>query len=166
MGAAAGLSSSAESTIGQIDPWHPAKTCESRLPAGWTLRMTETIWKSLMHDDVLAEEWHGGGAQMPSCGGAVGMWRYQSVLGIRPDPRGPGFKRFILAPQPDPATGLTEAQGWYDSTHGRIESRWKIAHGKIQMHAVIPANTLATVRAPTTKPANSPPKEGPSRADP
>jgi alpha-L-rhamnosidase len=109
-------------------------------------------WKSLMHDGVLAEDWHGGGAQMPSCGGAVGGWLYQSVLGIRPDPRGPGFKRFILAPQPDPATGLTGAQGWYDSVHGRIESNWKIADGKIQMQVVIPANTLATVRVPTARP--------------
>ena len=109
-------------------------------------------WKTLMHDGVLAETWGGGGAQMPSCGGAVGMWLYQSVLGIRPDPGGPGFKRFILAPQPDPATGLTEADGWYDSIHGRIVSNWKIADGKIVMEIAVPANTRATVRIPTAKP--------------
>ena len=61
---------------------------------------------------------------MPSCGGAIGMWLYQSVLGIRPDPAGPGFKKFILAPQPDPASGLTSARGSYDSVHGRIVSKW------------------------------------------
>lgn len=109
-------------------------------------------WKTLMHDGVLAESWNGGGAQMPSCGGAAGMWLYQAVLGIRPDPAGPGFQRFILAPQPDPATGLTAAQGWYDSPYGRIESKWEIADGKIRMDVVIPANTLATVRVPTSKP--------------
>ena len=64
-------------------------------------------WKTLMHDGVLFENWKGQFAQMPSCGGAVGRWLYEAVLGIRPDPAGPGFKRFILAPQPDPATGLT-----------------------------------------------------------
>ena len=41
-------------------------------------------WKTLMHDGVLSESWNGGGAQMPSCGGAVAAWFYQSVLGIRP----------------------------------------------------------------------------------
>ena len=109
-------------------------------------------WKTLIHDGVLSETWSGGGAQMPSCGGAVGQWLYQSVLGIRPDAAGPGFKRFILAPQPDRATGLTAAQGWYDSMHGRIECNWKIEEGKMRMEVTIPGNTLATVRIPTADP--------------
>ena len=105
-------------------------------------------WKTLLHHGVLAEGWNGGGAQMPSCGGAVGMWLYQSVLGIRPDPAGPGFKKFILNPQPDPATGLTSAEGWYDSPYGRIVSNWKLADGRIAMDVTIPPNTLATVYVP------------------
>ena len=90
----------------------------------------------------------GRGAQMPSTGGAIGMWLYQSVLGIRPDPAGPGFQKFILAPQPDPATGLTAAQGHYDSVHGRIGSDWTLAAGRFTLHATIPANTTATVFVP------------------
>ncbi len=105
-------------------------------------------WKTLIHDGVLAESWNGGGAQMPSCGGAIGMWLYQSVLGIRPDPAGPGFKKFILAPQPDPATGLTSAHGSYNSVHGRIVSDWTWENGIFTLHAVIPANTTATVYVP------------------
>ena len=106
-------------------------------------------WKTLIHDGVLAEGWNGGGAQMPSCGGAIGMWLYQSVLGIRPDPTGPGFKKFILAPQPDPATGLTSAQGSYNSMHGRIVSSWKIESGIFSLNATVPANTTATIYVPT-----------------
>ena len=109
-------------------------------------------WKTLMHDGVLFETWKGGAAQMPSCGGAVGRWFYEGVLGIRPDPAGPGFKRFILAPQPDPATGLTEAEGWYDSLYGRINSKWKIAGDTFELKATIPVNTVATVRIPTSNP--------------
>ncbi len=105
-------------------------------------------WKTLIHDGVLAEGWNGGGAQMPSCGGAIGMWLYQSVLGIRPNPAGPGFQQFILAPQPDPASGLTSARGSYDSVHGRIVSEWTCAQGHFTLHAVIPANTTATVYVP------------------
>ncbi len=105
-------------------------------------------WKTLIHDGVLAEGWNGGGAQMPSCGGAIGLWLYQSVLGIQPDPAGPGFKKFILAPQPDPATGLTSARGSYDSVHGRIVSDWKIASGIFTLNATVPADTTATVYIP------------------
>ena len=105
-------------------------------------------WKTLIHDGVLAEGWNGGGAQMPSCGGAIGLWLYQSVLGIRPDPAGPGFKKFIIAPQPDPATGLTSAHGSYASVRGLIVSDWSCENGKFALHAVIPANTTATVYLP------------------
>lgn len=106
-------------------------------------------WKTLIHDGVLAEGWNGGGAQMPSCGGAIGMWLYQSVLGIRPDPAGPGFKKIILAPQPDPASGLTSARGSYDSVHGRIVSDWKIESGIFTLNATVPANTTAKIYIPT-----------------
>ena len=107
-------------------------------------------WKTLIHDGVLGEDWHGGGAQMPSCGGAVGLWLYQSVLGIRPDPAGPGFKKFIIAPQPDPATGLNWAHGSYDSIHGKILCNWKIDAGYFILNTTIPANTSATIYLPTT----------------
>ncbi len=109
-------------------------------------------WKTLMHDGVLFETWKGEFAQMPSCGGSVGRWLYEAVLGIRPDPAGPGFKRFILAPQPDPASGLTSAEGWYDSLYGRIVSNWKIADDRFELEIAVPVNTLATVRIPTSKP--------------
>ena len=109
-------------------------------------------WKTLIHDGVLFEDWKGGHAQMPSCGGSVGRWLYEAVLGIRPDPAGPGFKRFILAPQPDPATGLTSAEGWYDCLYGRIVSKWKIADGAFDLEMTVPVNTTATVRIPTSKP--------------
>ena len=111
-------------------------------------------WKTLIHDGVLAEDWRGGGAQMPACGGAIGLWFYQSVLGIRPDPAGPGFKHFILAPQPDPATGLVWARGSYQSIHGKIVSDWKISAGNFTLDATIPANTSATVYLPVRNEAS------------
>ncbi len=107
-------------------------------------------WNTLIKAGVLMETWKGGGAQMPSCGGAIGAWLFQSVLGIQPDPDGPGFKRFILAPQPDPATGLISAQGHYDCPYGRINSAWQCGNGQFSLHAAIPVNTTATVFIPTS----------------
>ena len=121
---------------------------ESALANKLVNQQTFPGWKTLMHHGVLGEDWHGGGAQMPSCGGAIGMWLYQSVLGIRPDPAGPGFKKFILAPQPDPATGLTSAHGSYDSIHGRIVMDWTCENAGFTLHAVVPPNTAATVYVP------------------
>jgi hypothetical protein len=86
-------------------------------------------WATLMHDGVLSEDWHEGGTQMPSCGGPVSMWLYQSVPGTRPDPAGPGFRKFILAPQPDVPTGLMSARGSYQPVHGTIESEWTYSDG-------------------------------------
>lgn len=105
-------------------------------------------WKTLMHDGVFAENWHGTEAQMPSCGGAIGLWLHQAVLGIRPDPEGPGFQKFFIAPQPDPGTGLTWARGSYTSGYGKIISAWKIDAGRFTLRTVIPANTTATIVIP------------------
>jgi alpha-L-rhamnosidase len=124
-------------------------------------QMDYPSWKTLMHDGVFAENWHGTEAQMPSCGGAIGMWLHQAVLGIHPDPAGPGFEKFIIAPQPDPASRLTWARGSYTSAYGTIVSDWKIDAGKFTLRAVIPANTTATIvipyaRAETVKESGKP----------
>lgn len=108
-------------------------------------------WNTLVKDGVLMETWRGHGVQMPSCGGPVGAWLIQSVLGIQPDDEAPGFKKFILAPQPDIKTGLTSAKGHYDSVYGRIISDWKYAEGEFLLHAVIPANTTATIYIPANR---------------
>jgi len=109
-------------------------------------------WRTLMQDGVFAETWDGGNAQMPSCGGAIGLWLHEAVLGIIPDPAGPGFKKFFIAPQPDPASGLTWARGSYDSPYGRIISDWKIDGDRFTLHVVIPANSSATVEIPNSRP--------------
>ena len=65
---------------------------------------------------------------------------------------GPGFGKFILAPQPDPASGLSSAAGCYDSPHGRIVSDWNIAAGRFVLKATIPPNTTAGVYVPARSP--------------
>lgn len=105
-------------------------------------------WNTLIKNGVLLENWKGGGAQMPSCGGQIGAWLFESVLGIMPDTSSPGFKKFIIAPQPDTATGLTSAKGYYDCVYGRIISEWKYDDNVFTLHATVPVNTTATITIP------------------
>ncbi len=105
-------------------------------------------WNTLTKVGVFQEDWHGSGAQMPSCGGAVGAWLFQSVLGIQPDPDYPGFKKFILCPQPDSATELLAAKGYYDSGYGRISIDWKCEGHKFIADIAIPANTETRLDMP------------------
>lgn len=84
--------------------------------------------------------------------GSVGEWLYSSVLGIDLDPDSPGFREFILHPQPGP--GITWAKGSYDGPRGKIESEWRTEKGWIEMKFTIPANSAARVVVPTSDPAS------------
>jgi alpha-L-rhamnosidase len=69
-------------------------------------------------------------------------------LGIQRDEESPGFKHFILKPEPDPTGGITRAEGYYDSIYGRIKSAWEISDGTLIYRATVPANTTATLYLP------------------
>lgn len=48
--------------------------------------------------------------------------------------------------------GITWANVSYDSIYGKITSNWKLDQGKLSMTVVIPPNTTATIRIPTSSP--------------
>jgi alpha-L-rhamnosidase len=83
--------------------------------------------------------------------GAVGAWMYNYSLGIVRDDNSPGFKHFILQPEPDTTEQMTFAKGYYDSMYGRIESSWETKKGKYQFRFAVPANTTATLYLPALK---------------
>ena len=61
--------------------------------------------------------------------GTVGTWMYNRSLGIERDENNPGFKHFLLRPEPDPTGKMTCAKGYYDSMYGRVESSWSMVNG-------------------------------------
>ncbi len=75
--------------------------------------------------------------------GSVGEWLNKIVLGINPDPAGPGFEKFIIHPRPGP--GVTWARGSYDSIRGKIAVDWKQEGRAFTLRLEVPANTIATV---------------------
>ena len=70
-------------------------------------------------------------------------WFYRGLAGIRPDPIGPGFKRFIIAPQI--VGDLTSVSADYHSMYGAIVSAWKRQGDALTLDVTVPANTTATV---------------------
>jgi alpha-L-rhamnosidase len=96
--------------------------------------------------DVMKETWAGGQALMPSLGGNIAMWHMEALAGIRPDPDGPGFKKFII--KPAVVGDLSWVEAHHDSPHGRIESSWRREGGKVTMTVLVPANTTARIFIP------------------
>ncbi len=107
-----------------------------------------TIWERL--NGYTVENGFGGNNSMNSFNhysfGAVGQWMMAYSLGIQRDE--PGFRKFILQPEPDPTGQMTWAKGYYDSMYGRISSSWKMDDGILTYEATVPANTTATLYLP------------------
>ena len=78
--------------------------------------------------------------------GAVGDWLYRVVAGIELDPSQPGYKHFLL--QPQPGGSLTSARGTHLSPYGQIVSAWRAGKGTFDWDVVVPPNTTATARLP------------------
>ncbi len=111
-----------------------------------------TIWERL--NGYTVENGFGGNNSMNSFNhysfGAVGQWMMAYSLGIQRDE--PGFRKFILQPEPDPTGAMTSAEGYYDSMYGRIRSAWKIDGKALTYRATVPANTTATLYLPASAP--------------
>ena len=117
-----------------------------------------TIWERL--NGYTVENGFGGNNSMNSFNhysfGAVGQWMLAYSLGIQRHE--PGFRRFILQPEPDPTGEMTWAEGYYDSMYGRIRSAWKLDGKALTYRATVPANTTATLYLPASAPGDV--KEG------
>jgi len=77
-------------------------------------------------------------------------WLYEGLGGIKPDPSGPGFKKFFVAPQPQ--MGLASVNVQYHSIRGPIASSWQQGASGLTLAVTVPVNTTATVTIPTNTP--------------
>lgn len=106
-----------------------------------------TIWERL--NSYTREHGFSGNNSMNSFNhysfGSIGSWMYNHSLGIERDENHPGFKSFVIQPNPDPTGKMTFAKGHYDSMYGRIESSWEMKGNTCFYRFMIPANTTATV---------------------
>jgi alpha-L-rhamnosidase len=72
---------------------------------------------------------------------------HRHVAGIRVDEDGPGYRRFVIEPQP--GGGLTSARAAHESPYGRIESSWTIVDDEFRLEVVVPPGSRATVVLPS-----------------
>ena len=79
--------------------------------------------------------------------GQIIEWFYRCLVGIEPDPAGPGFRRVVIRPQP--VGDLTWAEAAYESIRGPIRVRWEREAGRFILQVSIPPNAQATVHVPT-----------------
>jgi alpha-L-rhamnosidase len=134
--------------IGRSDIAYKLLTNDTYPSWGYSIRQgATTIW----------ERWDGWtkekGFQDPGMNsfnhyslGSVGEWMYRSILGIDLDPAVPAFRQFVVRPQVNGE--LTQAKGYYDSIHGRIESAWRRKENTLELDVTVPANTTATIYVP------------------
>lgn len=105
-------------------------------------RQATTIW----------ENWDGGSSHSHPMYGSVVAWFYNTVAGIAPEYKAPGWKSFTVNPFTD--NELSWATATYQSASGRISSSWRKESDDLIMEVEIPVNTTATVHFPTLFPMN------------
>ncbi len=89
------------------------------------------------------ETWQGDASHSHPMFGSVCAWLYQSLGGISPDPKAPGFKHSIIKPYP--VRSLSYANTNYPTPYGDVQSNWKLDGNDFILNVFVPANTSATV---------------------
>jgi alpha-L-rhamnosidase len=102
-----------------------------------------TIWE-LWNGDTADPAMNSGNHVMLV--GDLGIWLYENLAGIKPDPERPGFKHIIM--QPEPVGDLRYVKASHRSPYGLIGSDWQKQDGVFRWKITIPANTTATVYVP------------------
>lgn len=78
--------------------------------------------------------------------GQLDEWIYRDLAGIQQGPGSVGFARIVIKPQP--VGDIKWCRASYDSTRGRIVTRWSYKQGVFHLHVRLPANTSAKVYVP------------------
>lgn len=74
---------------------------------------------------------------------SCGEWVYSYLVGIRPDPKVPGFKHSII--DPNPAGDLKWAEASIYTSYGLLKTKWEKTSKGLQVDVVIPTNTTSTL---------------------
>lgn len=102
-------------------------------------------WNSILPDGKISSS--GMNSLNHYAYGAIAEWMYRKIAGINPVEDAPGFRRVVLAPQPD--FRLKWAKAELESAAGRYKSEWSFDdEGQLTFRFAIPFNAHALVRLP------------------
>ena len=83
-------------------------------------------------------------SRVHNCYNGIGIWFYQALAGIRPDPQQPGYKHFFIDPQP--CEGVDWVRCTKPTQYGDIKVEVKSEKLKVKsVKLIIPTGTTATV---------------------
>ncbi|OKP99100.1 glycoside hydrolase family 78 protein [Paenibacillus sp. P46E] len=116
----------------------------------WLYQVTKgatTIWE---HWDGMKEDGSFWSKDMNSFNhyayGAIGDFLYRHVAGIELDEDFPGYKKFVI--QPQPGGDLTWAAAELETMYGRIRSEWRTAADRLEVSVSVPPNATAELYLP------------------
>ena len=84
-------------------------------------------------------------SRVHNCYNGIGIWFYQALAGIRPDPEQPGYKHFFVDPQ------LCKDIEWVKATKPTPYGTIRVDIKGNSMHLSVPSGTTATVFPNTTR---------------
>lgn len=79
--------------------------------------------------------------------GQIDEWFFRSLVGLRPAE--PGYKKFIVAPQP--MGNLTQVRSSCETLYGTIDISWSRSNHSFSLSLSVPVNTTAMVYLPERK---------------
>lgn len=91
------------------------------------------------------ESWNGKRSRVHNCYNGIGIWFYQALAGIRPDPEQPGYKHFFIDPQP------CEGIDWIRTTKPTAYGTIRVEISDNQLNITVPQGTTATIFPGTDK---------------
>ena len=103
-------------------------------------------WNSILPDGSISDT--GMNSLNHYAYGSITEWLYRDVAGIDPIEEYPGFRKFRLAPKPDPLLNSIDAE--YHSPVGIIKSAWKyLKSGEIEYSFTVPYGSTALLTLPS-----------------
>ena len=85
------------------------------------------------------ESWDGHRSHVHNCYNGIGIWFYQALAGIRPDPEQPGYKHFFLDPQP------CEGIDWVKCSKPTLYGDIRVEITREEVKITVPEGASATV---------------------
>ncbi len=107
------------------------------------------------------EYWNGERSRVHNCYNGIGLWFYQGVGGIVPDPDAVAYSHFIIDPQMP--SGVDWAETTKETPRGTVAVKWsRTPGGDVEYALSIPEGSTATVKVPAGMTAVSTPANGDS----